>query len=138
MTPCGLTPRERMHRMLERRDHDRVPRSDGYWPETITRWQGEGLAGDEETVYGLLGRDVDGICWSWPVPPKNFIRLGKRHFRSRMGTRIPVKRVLTEAELTCDSPGAGAHFSLEVRCRRLLPGREGEEAFQRYAATYRP
>lgn len=68
MSGSGLTSRERMHRMLERRDHDRIPRSDGYWPETIARWQEEGLAGDEDIVYGLLGRDVDGVCWSWPVP----------------------------------------------------------------------
>lgn len=55
--------------MLERRDHDRIPRHDGYWPETIERWKREGLDGDAETVYrDWLRDDIAGVCWSWPVP----------------------------------------------------------------------
>jgi hypothetical protein len=68
MTCCELTSRERMRRMLARSDHDRIPRHDGYWPETIERWQGEGLEGDAHTVYRLLRSDIAGVCWSWPVP----------------------------------------------------------------------
>ncbi|MBI4024095.1 MAG: hypothetical protein HY360_03885, partial [Verrucomicrobia bacterium] len=71
MNPMVLTSRERMTRMLERRDHDRVPRHDGYWPETIERWKGEGLDGDYQTVLRLLGGDISGVCWSWPVPFPN-------------------------------------------------------------------
>jgi uroporphyrinogen decarboxylase len=48
--------------MFERRDHDRVPRSDFYWPETIARWQSEGLSGDEQTVFDLVGNDFLRIC----------------------------------------------------------------------------
>ena len=66
--PITLSSRERMHRCLERRPHDRIPRYDGYWPETIARWQSEGLVGDAGTVRRLLGADVTGCCWSWPVP----------------------------------------------------------------------
>lgn len=66
--PVELTSQERMARMLERRDHDRIPRSDVYWPETIKRWQGEGLAGGVEEVNNFLCGDVADLSWSWPVP----------------------------------------------------------------------
>ena len=61
MPPTELTSRERMHRMLERRDHDRVPRHDGYWPETIARWQKEGLEGGPLRT----GRRTDSSCNWW-------------------------------------------------------------------------
>ncbi|MCC7146243.1 MAG: hypothetical protein IT443_07330 [Phycisphaeraceae bacterium] len=63
-----LTSCERVKRMMEHRDHDRVPRSDGYWDETIARWQAEGLAGSTEQVWQLLDRDFAHLCWSWPRP----------------------------------------------------------------------
>lgn len=66
--PDRLTSRERMLRMLERRDHDRIPRHDQYWPETIARWKKEGLEGDGQTVLNLLKSDVAGVGWCWPVP----------------------------------------------------------------------
>ena len=62
----SLTSRERVTRMMERRDHDRIPRHESFWSETITRWQGEGLDGDASTVLGLLESDFHGICWCWP------------------------------------------------------------------------
>lgn len=52
--------------MMERRDHDRIPRHESFWPETITRWQGEGLDGDASRVLELLESDFYGICWCWP------------------------------------------------------------------------
>lgn len=52
--------------MMERKDHDRIPRYESFWPETITRWQGEGLAGDAATVLDLLERDFQSLCWCWP------------------------------------------------------------------------
>jgi len=61
-----LTSRERVNRMMERKDHDRIPRHESFWPETITRWQSEGLAGDTETVLQLLQSDFHGLCWCWP------------------------------------------------------------------------
>jgi len=45
-----LTSCERVNRMMERRDHDRIPRHESFWAETITRWQGEGLEGDTSAV----------------------------------------------------------------------------------------
>jgi uroporphyrinogen decarboxylase len=62
----ALTSQQRVQRMFERRDHDRVPRFDHYWPETIRRWQGEGLAGNEHAVWELLQADYCGCCWCWP------------------------------------------------------------------------
>jgi uroporphyrinogen decarboxylase len=62
-----LTGQERVLRALERRDHDRVPRYESFWPETITRWQNEGLNGDTRIVHQLLEADLHQICWTWPV-----------------------------------------------------------------------
>ncbi|MHB1157514.1 MAG: uroporphyrinogen decarboxylase family protein [Phycisphaerales bacterium] len=67
-TAAQLTSRQRMTRMLERRDHDRIPRHDGYWPETIARWNGEGFEGDGEAALRRLGSDVEGIVFAWPRP----------------------------------------------------------------------
>ena len=53
---------------MQRRDHDRVPRYESFWPETITRWQGEGLNGDAQTVLDLLGSDFALLNWCWPMP----------------------------------------------------------------------
>ncbi len=63
-----LTGQQRINRMLGRKDHDRIPRSDAYWPETITRWQTEGLAGSWPQALERLGVDFHGICWCWPAP----------------------------------------------------------------------
>ena len=62
-----LTSRERVNRMFARRDHDRMPRHESFWGETITRWQGEGLNGDAQTVLDLLGSDFHQVCWLWPA-----------------------------------------------------------------------
>ena len=67
MTKPSMTGCERVNRMFARRDHDRVPRCDTYWPETITRWQREGLQWDHADALRLLGNDFQTICWSWPV-----------------------------------------------------------------------
>lgn len=63
-----LTSRERVSRMLEGLDHDRVPRHDGFWRETIVRWEEEGLRGGEKRVLELLGSDLERIGRSDPVP----------------------------------------------------------------------
>ena len=61
MTGC-----ERVNRMFARQDQDRVPRHDAYWPETIARWQREGLQWDQADALRLLGADFQTLCWSWP------------------------------------------------------------------------
>lgn len=68
MPSSVLTGRERVNRMLARRDHDRVPRHDTFWPETIARWQREGLQWDHNDVLRLLDTDFQSLCWAWPAP----------------------------------------------------------------------
>ncbi len=63
-----LSSRERVIRMMQRRDHDRVPRHESFWGDTIERWQREGLDGDADTVLGMLGSDFHGVGWGWPSP----------------------------------------------------------------------
>ena len=62
----SLTSQERVHRAFTRQDHDRVPRHESFWGETITRWKDEGLSGDAQTVLDMLGSDFHGLCWVWP------------------------------------------------------------------------
>ena len=47
----SLTARERVERMMERRDHDRIPRYDAFWDETLVRWHSEGMAGDPREIF---------------------------------------------------------------------------------------
>ncbi|MFW6059043.1 MAG: uroporphyrinogen decarboxylase family protein [Phycisphaeraceae bacterium] len=68
MSTATLTSRQRVHRAMEHRDHDRVPRHDNYWPETIARWQGEGFDGDVYTVLDHLGSDLHRLPVPWVLP----------------------------------------------------------------------
>jgi uroporphyrinogen decarboxylase len=63
-----LTSRERVNRMFARQEHDRVPRHETFWDETITRWQGEGLRGGAEAALARLASDLHWIARSDPVP----------------------------------------------------------------------
>lgn len=66
--PAALTSRERVQRMFDRRDHDRIPRYDSYWDETITRWEREGLRGGFDGALELLGADFKSVGVIWPSP----------------------------------------------------------------------
>lgn len=63
-----LTSRQRVNRAFAREEHDRVPRHETFWPDTIERWQAEGLDGGAAQVHELLGSDIAGLCWLWPAP----------------------------------------------------------------------
>lgn len=65
-TTTTLTSQQRVNRAMNHQDHDRVPRFDSYWPETIMRWQDEGLDGDHQTALALLNNDMQSIGGSWP------------------------------------------------------------------------
>ncbi|MCG3150033.1 MAG: hypothetical protein PCFJNLEI_03500 [Verrucomicrobiae bacterium] len=67
MDMSKLTGQERVNRAMERRDHDRVPRHDSFWGETITRWQNEGLNGEVQQVLDLLSSDFHSLNWLWPM-----------------------------------------------------------------------
>lgn len=60
-----MDSRTRVDRMMKRQPHDRIPRFDGYWPETLERWRREGMQGD---ALDHLQADIAGVCWSWPMP----------------------------------------------------------------------
>lgn len=61
-----MTGKERVERMFNRQPQDRIPCYESFWPETITRWQSEGLSGNTEDVLDLLGSDMHGLGWLWP------------------------------------------------------------------------
>lgn len=63
-----LTSRERVNRAMEHRPHDRIPRHDSFWKETIERWEQEGLTGGETAALKALGSDFQSLTWCWPVP----------------------------------------------------------------------
>ncbi len=62
-----LTGRERVNRVFARQDHDRVPRHDSFWSDTIQRWQTEGLMGGSDAVLDMLGSDFAHLNWLWPM-----------------------------------------------------------------------
>src|ERR1051325_9059152 len=62
-----LSSQQRVTRMMQRQAHDRVPRHESFWPETIARWRGEGLEGDANAVVDMLATDFHSICWCWPA-----------------------------------------------------------------------
>jgi uroporphyrinogen decarboxylase len=65
-TTTMLTSQERVNRAMNHQDHDRIPRHDTYWGETITRWQNEGLNGDAQQALKLLCSDMQSVGGSWP------------------------------------------------------------------------
>lgn len=60
-----LTSRERVSRALSRVAHDRVPRFDQLWPETVERWKTEGLCGDPAALFDW---DVAWCGWVAGLP----------------------------------------------------------------------
>ncbi len=75
-----MTSRERVNRMFARQDHDRVPRHESFWSDTIVRWQGEGLDGGQQEVLDLLQSDISSLQWLWPAPfPEGDKRISQDH-----------------------------------------------------------
>jgi uroporphyrinogen decarboxylase len=82
MPQATMTSRQRVNAMFERKDHDRVPRNESFWADTIRRWQQEGLGGADEDggggirhnngsriVLEMLGNDFAGLGgWSAIFP----------------------------------------------------------------------
>lgn len=63
-----LTSQQRVDRMFARADQDRVPRHDHYWPDTIRRWNREGLVGADAAAREYLDGDLWPLCSIWPQP----------------------------------------------------------------------
>jgi uroporphyrinogen decarboxylase len=69
MTTTTMTSYERVEAAFDRKDHDRVPRHDTYWRETVERWQKEGGVSDaHDVLLNHLGSDMKGVAGSWPAP----------------------------------------------------------------------
>jgi uroporphyrinogen decarboxylase len=69
----ALTSHERVRRMFAHEDHDRIPRHDSFWQETLERWMGEGLEakdleGARRLALDRLASDLRQLCWFWPHP----------------------------------------------------------------------
>jgi len=60
-----MTGRERLAAMLEHRDHDRIPRYEAFWPETLARWRDEGCT---VNVAQWIGYDLGKYGHLAPVP----------------------------------------------------------------------
>ena len=69
MTMSKLSGRDRVARALQGRDHDRVPRFDTYWEDTIARWQREGLVGGYDGALEQLDGDISYLCPSLDPAP---------------------------------------------------------------------
>jgi uroporphyrinogen decarboxylase len=134
----NLTSQERVNRALEHKDHDRVPRHDNFWVETIARWQGEGLQGsgydagvaEAESLLGsdFCGLSPDGIYWPFPYPGRREVTAedeGTVTFVDEWGAKLRQFKVRsgTPEHLgwECDSP--------EVWYERLRP-RIAEQAIR--------
>ncbi len=69
-TTATLTSQQRVNRAMNHQDHDRVPRFDTYWPETIERWQDEGLSKNygHDAALQLLASDLSHLAHTRPLP----------------------------------------------------------------------
>ena len=64
-----MTSKERVNAAIERRPHDRVPRHETFWEDTIKRWSREGLTGGREEAWAALGSDMAAVSpFPWPSP----------------------------------------------------------------------
>ncbi len=57
-----MTSRERVERALCRREADRIPRAESFWPETIPLWREQGMP-EGADLYDLFGYDIAGAGW---------------------------------------------------------------------------
>ena len=64
-----MTSRDRIRIVLEGGIPDRVPMHDGYWEETLKRWQEEGLPGDVANDPDLLHDYFGNEIRMLPIDP---------------------------------------------------------------------
>ena len=70
-----------MKRMLERRPHDRVPRWDAYWTETLDRWQAEGMSGEPVDLFDFDCHEITVLDHS-PFPGREELLSEDAHTRT--------------------------------------------------------
>ena len=119
-----MNSRDRVNAAIERRPHDRVPRHETFWEDTIRRWIGEGLAGGAKEALEHLRSDMAGVSpFLWPSP----CRKGEETISEDSQTRIfkdswgATLRLFKDHQTTpehlgweCDSPEAW-HASFRER-----------------------
>lgn len=139
-----MNSRERVNAAIERRPHDRVPRYETFWEDTIQRWIREGLCGGRESAWEALGADMAHICgFPWPAPfPGREEILSEdemtRLFKDEWGATL---RLFKDHQTTpehlgweCDSKDAWhSNFRERVLNAAAKPDIEGYK--QRYAAA---
>jgi uroporphyrinogen decarboxylase len=153
-----MTGRERVNRMFARQDHDRVPRYDSYWTDTLERWGREAQA-----VLDLLDADLHSLGWHLPTPFRGQQRVleedaqtqvvltewgeTQRYFKGRMGTpdhlgfpcptreewETKLKPALIAHGAECDLPAIQREYAAGRKADRwnFLIGMETFEAMRR-------
>lgn len=126
-TTAQLTGQERVSRCLARADHDRIPRYETFWPETIRRWQTEDLEGDGETVLELMEADLHGHDWYWPSPFPGSYETLEEDADTKV-TRTPLGAVIREWKNRSVTP---EHLSFEcedpdIWAEKYLPAYRGQ------------
>ena len=68
-TAAALSSRDRVNRAIDGLEHDRVPRHETFWRDTLERWAGEGLVGDASAILEELRSDFHSLGgWTTPFP----------------------------------------------------------------------
>ncbi|MCC5836008.1 MAG: hypothetical protein JJU20_14875 [Opitutales bacterium] len=64
-----LTSRERVRRAINREPHDRIPRYETFWEDTIQRWEKDGVSKARERALEELEADMAEVSsFFWPSP----------------------------------------------------------------------
>ncbi len=145
MSTATLTGQERVNRAMNHQDHDRIPRTDSFWAQTIEKWISEGHIKDREDVHAKLGSDFGYLCWSWPAPfPGRHEVIEEdddtqvitdkwgqtaRHWKKRAGTPDHVGWECTDSKVWFDTfkpamLATGLHIDVEEVKRNFAKARE--------------
>jgi uroporphyrinogen decarboxylase len=71
-----LRPKERVALALARKEADRIPRADSFWPETLERWRREGLGAGAD-VAEMFEFDLHGPNAWLPGWPNHLVHIGR-------------------------------------------------------------
>lgn len=139
-----LSSRERVLRCFDRKPHDRIPRHEHFWPDTIDRWKKEGHIQSQEDAFNLLQNDITRIGWvDPPVYEGGEETLGEdeqtRTIRDRFGAtqRVWKGRSGTPEHIgwVCDSRES---WEKDIKPRMLaMPRYQDYEALKRHHASAR-
>jgi len=133
---ASMTSRERVNCAMTHKPHDRVPRFDTFWDDTLNRWAKEGLVGGEDAAHEALQADMIRLTpFIWPAPYPD-----RREILSRDGNTLKIRdewggivRVFTDHQTTpehlswdCDSMEAWQHTFRTAISQTSMPLDYGE------------